>query len=134
MKLFIFLSLVSFNLFASELNFKCEFTDVTYVNQFSLTAKNVDTSASTFEDMDLEFTLRSAGRESKIETYSVVRSGTVQVFPAGQFYRHETVRLASVEKGAELEYVNLLIDVPPLHSSQIRFLDGLTYFGSCKSF
>lgn len=134
MKLFILLALVSFNLFASELNFKCDFTDVTYVNQFSLTAKNVDLSQETFENLDLEFTLRKAGRDGKIDSYSVTRSGTVQVFPAGQFYRFQTVRVASVEKGSELEYINLLVDVPPLHSSQIRFLDGLTYFGSCKSF
>lgn len=134
MKLFILLTLLSLNLLASDLNFKCDFTDVTYVNQFSLSVKKVDLTQAIFENVELNFFLRKTGREGKIDSYTVNRSGSVQVFPAGDFYPFKTVRLSSAEKGADLEYVNLLVDVPPLHSSQIRFLDGSTFFGSCKSF
>lgn len=133
MKFFLLMfSLISLNAFAENISFKCSFSDITYINQFSLkgTITNED---GKFFNSGLDFSLRKAGRESTVERMSVTRDGEIQIFEAGTFYPYKTTRLVSVVKGAEVEFINLLIDVPPLHSSQIRFLDGRTYFGSCKS-
>lgn len=134
MKIAMFLTLIlGLNTVVFAKDIKCEFTDVTYVNQFALEINNIEIAAGAVEGVDFDFTLRAAGRDPKIERFTVSRDGAMQVFAAGSFYKHETARLFSVVKGAELEYINILIDVPPLHTSQIRFLDGKTYFGSCKS-
>lgn len=119
--------------FASEVNFKCEFSDITYLNQFSLEAKNVQIEDGKFSNVEFDFSLRRFGLDQKVERLVVTRDGTAQIFPAGEMYSHTTMRLASVVKNDEVQYINLLIDVPPLHTSQIRFLSGLAYFGSCKS-
>jgi hypothetical protein len=129
----IILSLLSFSAFAEDIRFKCDFTDVTYVPQFAISG-SVSNEDNSFFNGHFQFTLRKAGRDQKLETLSVTRDGVVQIFEAGTHYRHEIKRLMSVVKGAEVEYINILIDVPPLHTSQIRFLDGTTYFGTCKSF
>lgn len=126
------LSLVSLNAFAEVTKFKCDFTDVTYVNQFS-TEGSVEHENGEFAEAEFNFSLRHAGRDSRVETYHVTRNGNVQVFEAGNIYRHKTIRIFSAVKGADLEYVNILLDVPPLHSSHIRFSNGQTYFGSCSS-
>jgi hypothetical protein len=123
---------ISFNVFADVTNFKCDFTEITYVNQFSLEG-SVDHDNGEFVNAEFNFELRHAGKEPRIESMNIVRSGNVQVFEAGTMYRQKTVRISSAIKGAELEYVNILVDVPPLHSSHIRFADGTTFFGSCKS-
>lgn len=118
--------------FGSEVRFKCEFTDTTYVNQFSLEG-SAQIEDGKFYNTEFDFSLRKAGRNQQTERFTLTRDGSYEVFAAGTFYRHSTARLASVVKGAEVEYMNLLLDMPPLHTSQIRFLDGFTYYGSCKS-
>lgn len=135
MKIAMFLTLLlGMNTLALSKDIRCEFDDTTFINQFSMEIKNIDIVAGTFQDVDFDFTLRERGRDPKIERYTTTRNGTMQIFAAGDFYKHETARLFSVVKGAELEYINILVDVPPLYTSQIRFLNGMTYFGSCKSF
>ncbi len=126
--------LLGLNTFAFAKSVRCEFVDTTFVNQFALEIKDVDSEAGMFHNVEFDFTLKERGRDPKIERFVVTRNGTMQVFAAGTFYKYETARMFSVVKGAELEYINILIDVPPLHTSQIRFLNGMTYFGSCKSF
>lgn len=123
--------LLSINAFAAEISFKCNFTDVTYVNQFSLEAKNVQIENGKFSNTEFDFSLRKAGRDQQVERLVVTRDGTAQIFEAGPMYNKKTSRLASAVKGDDVEYINILIDVPPYHSSQIRFLNGMTYFGSC---
>lgn len=133
MKMFLFLTtFISFNVFADVTTFKCNFTDITYVNQFALEG-SVEHDNGEFTEAHFHFELRNAGRDSRVETYHVTRNGHVQIFEAGNMYRHKTIRISSAEKGAELEYVNILVDVPPFHSSHIRFADGAAYYGSCKS-
>lgn len=133
MKFAIIAFLFSVSAFASEIGFKCNFSDVTYLNQFSIEAKNVQVEDGKFVNTEFDISLRKAGRDQQVERYVVTRDGTAQVFEAGTFYTKKTARLASAVKGDELEYINILVDVPPQHSSQIRFLNGMTYFGSCKS-
>jgi hypothetical protein len=126
------ISLLSLNAFAEDINFQCKFTEISYIQQFTLEG-SVENIEGKFFNAAFDFSLRKTGRNAQVESFSVTRDGTVQIFEAGTFYPFKTMRLASVIKGAELEYINLLIDIPPLHSSQIRFLDGSTFFGSCKS-
>lgn len=133
MKYAIIAFLFSVSAFGTEVSFKCNFTDVTYVNQFSLEAKNVQIEDGKFVNTEFDFSLRKAGHDQQVERLVVTRDGSAQIFEAGTMYNKKTVRLASTVKGDELEYVNILIDVPPYHSSQIRFLSGMTYFGSCTS-
>lgn len=133
MKYAILAFLFSVSAFASEISFKCNFSDVTYVNQFSIEAKNVQIEDGKFFNTEFDFSLRKAGHDQKVERLVVTRDGTAQIFAAGTMYTKKTARLASAVKGADVEYINILVDVPPLHSSQIRFLNGMTYFGSCNS-
>lgn len=135
MKIVMFLCLiVGFTNLAFAKDIKCEFVDTTFVSQFELEVHDVNFALESFENVEFDFTLKARGRDPKIERYVVTRNGTLQTFAAGTFYKHETARMFSVVKGDELEYINILVDVPPLHTSQIRFLNGMTYFGSCKSF
>lgn len=135
MKIVMFLCLiVGFAELALAKDIKCEFVDTTFVSQFELEVRDVNFAHESFENVEFDFTLKARGRDPKIERYAVTRNGTLQTFAAGTFYKHETARMFSVVKGDELEYINILVDVPPLHTSQIRFLNGMTYFGSCKSF
>lgn len=117
----------------ASINFKCDFTDATYVNEFSLEAKNVAFHEGKFENVELNFTLRKGGHDSQLERLEVTRDGAFTVIPAGTIYSHEVSRLVSVDKSAEVEYINLLIDATPFYTSTIRFLNGLTYYGTCKS-
>jgi hypothetical protein len=135
MKIAMFFTLIlGLNSMVFAKDIKCEFVDTTFVHQFSLEIKDIDTSLDTFQDVEFDFMLKRAGRDSKVERYTTTRSGTVQTFAAGTFYKHETVRLFNVSKGAELEYINILVDMGPLFTSTIRFLNGMTYAGSCKTF
>lgn len=129
---FVLTAFLSFSVLADVTNFKCAFSDMTYVNQFSVEA-SVAHENGEFFNAQFNLFFRKAGKDSSIESFSLSRDGTVQVLEAGTFFPFETVRVASAVKNDEVEYVNFLIDVPPLHSSQIRFRDGMTYFGSCKS-
>jgi hypothetical protein len=118
---------------AADVSFKCEFSDLTYLNQFSLEVRNLAVEDGRFSNASFDFSLRKRGAESRVERLSVTRDGTVQVFEAGTIHTGKTLRVASFLKGDEVEYINLLVDVPPRHSSQLRMADGLIYFGSCKS-
>jgi hypothetical protein len=126
--------LFSFSALAAEISFKCNFTDETFINQFSLEAKHVQyDEEGKFSNVEFDFSTRRAGRNVKEERLALTRSGDVTIFPAGEDFKFVTARVASAVKDAEVEYVNLLIDMPPLYTSQIRFLDGMEYYGSCKS-
>lgn len=118
---------------ASTINFKCDFSDDTYVNEFSLVAKNVTVNDGKFENVKFDFTLRKSGRDSLQEKLAVTRDGTYEVIPAGTIYNHEVSSLVSVVKGADVEYINLFIDATPFYTSAIRLLDGQMYYGTCKS-
>lgn len=135
MKMIVFLSVFfAMNAYASVKNVKCVFDDTTFMSQFELEVRDIDFSSESFVNVEFDFTLKPRGRDPKIERYVVTRNGALQTFAAGTFYKHETARMFSVVKGDELEYINILVDVPPLYTSQIRFLNGMTYFGSCKSY
>jgi hypothetical protein len=118
---------------ANDLNFKCDFTDTTYLNQFSLEAKSLSLIDNKFSDIEFDLSFRMAGPSSKVERVILKRSGVVKFFEAGTIYNHRSAQLISVIKNADIESINLLIDMPPFHSSQIRLADGNNFFGSCTS-
>lgn len=124
--------LFSVSAMASEVSFKCDFTDETTVSQFSLDAKNVQIEDNKFFNTEFDFVLRLSGNHSKVQRLVVTRDGTAMNINAGINPRFKAMRLLSVEKGAEVEYISLIVGAAPLFSSQIRFLDGRTYFGTCK--
>lgn len=126
------LSFISFSAAAENIKFKCDFSGETYVPQFALTGSVFNENGS-FYNADLDFKLRKAGRDQRTERLSLTRDGVVQVLEAGTHYPHKITRLMSVVKGADIEYINILVDVPTLYMSQIRFLSGVTYYGTCKS-
>lgn len=128
----VFSALSSVSSFASEVSFKCEFSDLTYVSQFALDASNIAVEDGKFEDVEFDFSLRKAGNSSKVERYVVTRSGNALPFNAGINPRFKAMRLSSAVKGAEVEYINLLVGTVPALSSSVRFSNGMTYFGNCN--
>jgi hypothetical protein len=132
MKCLILSALFSFTAMASEVSFKCDFTDHTYINQFSLKARNVRIDDGKFSNVEFDFTIRKAGRDAREERLVVTRSGTANDFPPEAELPYQAMRLASAIKGAEVESINLLIDVPPMYTSEIRFKDDMAYRGTCK--
>lgn len=127
-----FLTLASAS--ATDLNFKCDFTDTTYLNQFSLEATALNLGENNkFSDSEFDLSFRMAGPSSKVERVILKRNGSVKFFEAGTIYSHRSAQLLSVIKNAEIEFINLLIDMPPFHSSQVRLADGTNFFGSCSS-
>lgn len=119
--------------FASELKFKCEMKDVHYMNEFSLDAKVVSLEGSSFENVEFDFTLKKAGFNTEHERLVVTRNGDIKHFEAGTFGQKRSVGLISAVKGAEVEMVSLFIDFAGPFHSQIRLLNGMTYYGSCYS-
>ncbi|WP_408096363.1 hypothetical protein ACJVC5_15095 [Peredibacter sp. HCB2-198] len=119
--------------FATELKFKCEMKDIHYMNEFSLDAKVISLEGDTFENIEFDFTLKKAGFNTESERLVVNRDGEIKQFEAGTFGQKRSVGLISAVKGAEVELVSLFIDFAGPFHSQIRFLNGMTYYGSCYS-
>lgn len=131
---FLFLTvLFSVSALASEVSFKCDFSELTAVSQFSIEATKVQYDDGKFSNVEFDFTLRKAGFTSSAERLVVTRDGSAETVNAGINPRFKAVRLTSSVKGAEVEHINLLIGTAPQYSSQIRLLNGMTYFGTCQS-
>lgn len=125
--------LFSVSAFASEVSFKCDFSDLTAVSQFAMEAHNVQVEDGKFSNTEFDFSLRKSGRDSQVERLVVTRDGSIQPLNAGINPRFKAMRLSSVIKGAEVEYINILFGAVPPLSSQVRFSNGMTYFGTCKA-
>ncbi len=131
--LFIAFTLIANVALAEEVRFNCEFTDVTYRRQFSLENMTVNFEDGVFPETHFDFNLRSAGLVPKFESYQTIRSGTAKVYEVGTLGQKRSIQLSSAVKGAELEYIGLVIDFPGFLASKIRFADGTTYSGTCLS-
>lgn len=127
-------SLVTGTALAGELSFSCEMnSDITYKNQFALKVTGVDKDATTFENLELDFTFRRAGRDSQLERLSVTRDGMLSVFPEGLFAKGVSYGLVSAVKNDPVEYIGIFVDFAGFFHAHIRMLDGMTYFSTCKS-
>lgn len=133
MKFFFLAAFFSVSALATEVSFKCDFKDGTYLNQFSLEGHNIKTHEGKFSNVEFDFSIKRAGRDTRVERIAVTRDGHYEVYPAGTLYNHSVSRLWSAIKGAEVEYINIMLDATPLNTSQIRMVDDILYFGSCKS-
>jgi hypothetical protein len=126
-------ALFSFSAAAEVISFKCDFTDVTHVHQFSLEAKAIEEVDGKFHHQEFDFNLRYAGHVSQFERSVVTRDGSVRFIAPGILGKQRSIQLSSPVKNAELENINLLIDTARSHTSHIRFLDGRTFKGTCKT-
>lgn len=131
--LFLALAVVSLNAGAAVINFKCDFTDVTTMNQFSIESTSVEEIDGKFHNVSFDLNLRHAGRESRFERYAVTRDGSVRYVEAGTISTKRHIQLSSPVKGADLENINLVIDATRPLTSHIRFLSGKTFNGTCTS-
>lgn len=118
---------------AAFVNFKCDFTDVTTMNQFAVEG-SVEEVEGKFHNAHFDILLRHAGRESRFERFAVTRDGGVRYVEAGTISIKRHIQLSSPVKGAELENVNLVLDAPRPLTSHIRFLNGKTFASTCLSF
>jgi hypothetical protein len=118
--------------FAAEVSFECKFSDLKYINQFSLEMRGLTSDQGQFSNASFDLSLRKRGTDSPTDRLSVTRDGKVEFFEAGTFGTKKSVRISSTLPGDEIEYINILVGVAPKHSSQVRTGDGRTYFGSCK--
>lgn len=118
--------------FASEVSFKCDFSDLTSVNQFSLEGKNVQYEDGKFENVEFDFTFRKAGHATSVQRLSIFRDGDATPINGGINPSFKALQLTSISKGDDMEYINLVIGAAPQYASQVRFLSGMTYFGTCK--
>ena len=132
MKLLIaIIAFASVNAFASLNGFKCDFSDVNYVNQFSLEVNSLEITEGKFYNVEFDFLLRKAGPEARIERFVVTRDGNFNVYAPGTVYAKTVFHIASTVKDAPLEHISLLIGPTGFHNSKIRFRNGMTYFGTC---
>ncbi len=126
-------ALISASSFAAEVSFECKFSELNYLNQFSLEVRGLTSDEGRFSDVSFDLSLRKRGTDSRTERLSVTREGTVEFFDAGTFGLKKAVRISSALPGDDVEFINLLVDYAPKHSSQVRMADGRIYFGTCKS-
>lgn len=117
---------------AAVINFKCDFTNVTTMNQFAVEG-SVDEVEGKFYNGNFDINLRHAGRESRFERVAVTRDGSVRYVEAGTISVKRHIQLSSPVKGADLENINLVLDAPRPLTSHIRFLNGKTFVGTCLS-
>ena len=107
-------------------------SEITTSSQFSLVGTFENTSG-TIDNASFVLDLRSAGTARETRTVDVTREATVVAFPAGQLTLKPFFVVTSVLKGDDVEFINLLVDYPAPLSSQVRLLDGTTFFSICKT-
>ena len=133
MKLFAIAILFSLPVFAKTVDVECVMKEQAYRNQFSISF-SFDDEATTFEDQSFDFKVRkNTGRDAQTTDLNLVRSGTIKVFPGGDLTRNPYTILPSIDKDADVPYMNLAVDFPQNFTSTLRFKDGWTFAGTCKT-
>ena len=133
MKFFALAILFALPAFAKTVNVECVMKEQAYRNQFAIEF-SFDDEATTFEDQSFDFKVRkNTGRDAETTDLNLVRSGTIKAFPAGELTRKPYVILTSIEKDADVPYMNLVVDFPQNFTSTLRFKDGWTFAGTCKT-
>lgn len=133
MKFFAIAMLISLPVFAKTVNVECVMKEQAYRNQFAIEF-SFDDEATTFEDQAFDFKVRkNTGRDAETTELNLVRSGTIKAVPAGELTRKPYVILTSIDKEADVPYMNLVVDFPQNFTSTLRFKDGWTFAGTCKT-
>lgn len=132
MKMFALLIALTSFAHAAEVTVECTMSDITYTNQFSVTGTYENTTG-TMDNASFELDLRSAGHARETRTVNVARETSIVAFPAGQLTVKPFFVVTSALKGDDVEFINLVVDYPAPLSSQVRLLDGTTFFSICKT-
>ena len=133
MKIFALAILISLPVFAKTVDVECVMKEQAYRNQFAIEF-SFDDAATTFEDKAFDFKVRkNTGRDAQTTELNLVRSGTIKAIPAGELTRKPYVLLTSIDKEADVTYMNLVVDFPQNFTSTLRFKDGWTFAGTCKT-
>jgi len=136
MKLAFIFALISQAAFANQITnhvkVECVMSDLTTVRQFSLNA-TFDKSTGSFENKDLDLTLRTLGPNRQTTEISLTRDGMIVDYPADVISKNPFVLISSFDRDAEVTMVNLLVDYPSALSSAVRLSNGETFRSTCKS-
>ncbi len=118
---------------AADLTVECKMIDFPYKNQFAVTTV-LPMDAQTFENLEFNFTLRDAGRDSEPRFLVVNRSGSISKLPGGPGSREPFyIIVNSTDINDDLVYINLVLNYPGNFTSRLRYKDDMTYFGTCKT-
>ncbi len=136
MKLALFLVLCSGSVFASgitdNVKVECLMNDITTVRQFELKA-TFDKSTGKFENKDLDLTLRALGPNRDTRELNLTRDGSIVDYPANVITKNPFVVINTIDKDAEVQMVNLLVDFPTALASVVRLSTGEMFRSTCKS-
>ena len=136
MKLALILALISGAAFAQSITenvkVECVMSDVTTLRQFSLAA-TFDLSSGKFENKDLDLTLRVLGPSRETNDVSVTRDGNIVSYPAEVITKNPFYVITTVDKDAEVQLINVLVDFPTKLASIVRLSTGETFRSTCKS-
>lgn len=136
MKLALILSLLSFaawgNTITENIKVECVMNDITTIRQFSHHA-TFDLSTGTFENKNIDLTLRVLGPSQETNDVSVTREGNIVNYPAGVITKNPFYMITSVDKNSDIQFINILVDFPTPLSSIVRLSTGETFRSTCKS-
>ena len=136
MKLALIIALLTSSAFANDTTnnilVECEMNDITTVRQFSITA-SFDVASNSFENKNLDLTLRALGPARDSSEVSVTRDGTIVSYPADVMTKFPFYAITSVEKESEVQLINLLVDFPTPLASTLRLSSGETFRSTCKT-
>ncbi len=136
MKLAILLALCSTSVWANEITnnvkVECLMNDITTVRQFELKA-TFDKSSGKFENKDLDLLLRVLGPTRDTSELSLTRDGSILDYPADVITKNPFVVINTIDKEAEVQMINLLVDFPNSLASIVRLSTGETFRSTCKS-
>ena len=136
MKLAIILSLISSAALAQSITenvkVECVMNDVTTIRQFSFTA-TFDLSSGTFENKNIDLTLRASGPARETNDLSVTRDGNIVTYPADVITKKPFYLITTFDKDAEVQLINVLVDFPTPIASLVRLSTGETFRSTCKS-
>ena len=136
MKLALLLALFSGSVFANSITdnveVECLMNDITTVRQFELKA-TFDKSTGKFENKDIDLTLRVLGPSRDTRELSLARDGSIMDYPANVITKNPFVVINTIDKDAEVQMINLLVDFPTSLASVVRLSTGETFRSTCKS-
>lgn len=136
MKLALLLALSSGSVFANSITdnvkVECLMNEITTVRQFELKA-TFDKSTGKFENKDLDLTLRVLGPSRNTREFSIARDGSILDYPANVITKNPFVLINTIDKDAEVQMINLLVDYPTSLASVVRLSSGETFRSTCKS-
>lgn len=136
MKLALLIALCSGSVFANSITdnvqVECLMNDITTVRQFELKA-TFDKSTGSFDNKDLDLTLRVLGPSRNTRELNLTRDGSILDYPGNVITKNPFVVINTIDKDAEVQMINLLVDYPTPLASVVRLSTGEVFRSTCKS-